>query len=495
MNLDRLENETLPAFFRHSRFQSLVRQLNFYNFRKINKERTVWIYFHPLFHRDHPESLHLLRRRTCPGVDGRRTRHELASFLNGESTFSLDADVGSDEDSMLSDERPRKRRKSSGTKQGHYRKPLTSQQQPPAVGKIADALASTSANETHAISHLAQFQNRRLSSTVYDTPLTISESDSHKRESPVLLSEVDSVSGSRSSSTMMNSRSTLLSKLSRKLEEHIKRANTFAASASVNQFSRRGGRKRMVGVVTPPQAFHSDTLKYNALTYDDDDDEYYDGDDAEGIENTSLEIFGGFDDNHVSSSNHDKRIRSSPNDQLDSVSVNSSECPSQTGANDSITSLSYMDRLIMEMEIKKKIHSWVYGGAYSSITERSVISSAVHVCFETTPTDPHLRGKALDYMKINDVLAQEFQRYKGALLGTEISPTMFHEKQCLSQCLFGGDAESLNTTRIFTMFIVNHLQNFIRDPNIRKAVNLSQSESRLFQSKVKIWFEGVLSSF
>mmetsp|Transcript_33995 Transcript_33995/g.64713 ORF Transcript_33995/g.64713 Transcript_33995/m.64713 type:complete len:635 (-) Transcript_33995:418-2322(-) len=73
-NLARLESETLPQYFRHSRFQSLVRQLNFYNFRKINRERTFWVYYHPLFHRDRPEEMYKLRRRTCPGFDGRRNR-------------------------------------------------------------------------------------------------------------------------------------------------------------------------------------------------------------------------------------------------------------------------------------------------------------------------------------------------------------------------------------------------------------------------------------
>eukprot|EP00581_Thalassiosira_minuscula_P012300 CAMPEP_0183720116 /NCGR_PEP_ID=MMETSP0737-20130205/12820_1 /TAXON_ID=385413 /ORGANISM="Thalassiosira miniscula, Strain CCMP1093" /LENGTH=573 /DNA_ID=CAMNT_0025949931 /DNA_START=92 /DNA_END=1813 /DNA_ORIENTATION=+ len=73
-DLSRLESETLPQYFRHSRFQSLVRQLNFYNFRKINRERTFWVYYHPLFHRDRPEEMHKLRRRTCPGFDGRRNR-------------------------------------------------------------------------------------------------------------------------------------------------------------------------------------------------------------------------------------------------------------------------------------------------------------------------------------------------------------------------------------------------------------------------------------
>ncbi|KAL3764731.1 hypothetical protein ACHAWO_008726 [Cyclotella atomus] len=73
-DLPRLESETLPSYFRHSRFQSLVRQLNFYNFRKVNRERNIWVYHHPQFHRDHPQDLGKLRRRTCPGFDGRKQR-------------------------------------------------------------------------------------------------------------------------------------------------------------------------------------------------------------------------------------------------------------------------------------------------------------------------------------------------------------------------------------------------------------------------------------
>lgn len=52
---------------------SLVRQLNFYNFRKINRERTFWVYYHPMFHRDKPENMHLLKRRST-GTDGRKNR-------------------------------------------------------------------------------------------------------------------------------------------------------------------------------------------------------------------------------------------------------------------------------------------------------------------------------------------------------------------------------------------------------------------------------------
>ena len=56
------QTEILPKYFRHSRFQSLVRQLNFYSFKKISKERSVCIYQHALFLRDRPDQLEHLKR-------------------------------------------------------------------------------------------------------------------------------------------------------------------------------------------------------------------------------------------------------------------------------------------------------------------------------------------------------------------------------------------------------------------------------------------------
>ena len=50
-----MESEILPKFFRHSRFQSFVRQLNFYAFKKISRERSSWIYSHEYFRKDKPE--------------------------------------------------------------------------------------------------------------------------------------------------------------------------------------------------------------------------------------------------------------------------------------------------------------------------------------------------------------------------------------------------------------------------------------------------------
>jgi hypothetical protein len=60
----RLEAEVLPKFFRHSRFQSLVRQLNFYAFKKVSKERSSWVYSHECFVAGRPDLLDHLKRKT-----------------------------------------------------------------------------------------------------------------------------------------------------------------------------------------------------------------------------------------------------------------------------------------------------------------------------------------------------------------------------------------------------------------------------------------------
>ena len=46
------------------------------------------MYKHPLFHRDKPHDLHLLRRRTCPGVDGRKVRPDLEIGIIGNGLRS-----------------------------------------------------------------------------------------------------------------------------------------------------------------------------------------------------------------------------------------------------------------------------------------------------------------------------------------------------------------------------------------------------------------------
>ncbi|KAL3799766.1 hypothetical protein HJC23_010416 [Cyclotella cryptica] len=78
---------SLPTFA--TRFQSLVRQLNFYNFRKVNRERTFW---------GSPHDLKKLRRRTCPGFDGRKQKMQARS-----SAVSTSYDDQEEEEDLLHD--------------------------------------------------------------------------------------------------------------------------------------------------------------------------------------------------------------------------------------------------------------------------------------------------------------------------------------------------------------------------------------------------------
>jgi hypothetical protein len=100
------EAEILPNFFRHSRFQSLVRQLNFYAFKKVSKERSSWVYSHAHFQKHRPELLDKLRRKTN-GIAVKRSNsdYNIDSTLKRKKRRTLSRDkYSSDESSDESSE-------------------------------------------------------------------------------------------------------------------------------------------------------------------------------------------------------------------------------------------------------------------------------------------------------------------------------------------------------------------------------------------------------
>jgi hypothetical protein len=234
-------------------------QLNFYSFRKINRERNVWIYKHNLFHRDRPEELYLVRRRTCPGVDGRKQRFSRLSAQRLSSKFHDNSNSNSDAEDDVS---------SSG--------------EDASVGEIMDAV--TAAKRKREAPPATVLSSKKPRSTILpprveNLPQKFVELDtsvvSDPAPSPTSVKALlfdndepaDDSSTSRKHDRMeMMQQSLVVSEVASKLEEYVKKAMKEKGLSR----TRRGGS----GIVTPPFGT-SGRFTMNSsdlITYDDEYD-------------------------------------------------------------------------------------------------------------------------------------------------------------------------------------------------------------------------------
>lgn len=220
--------------------------MNFYSFRKINRERNVWIYKHKLFHRDHPEDLHQVRRRTCPGVDGRKQRFSRFSARK-LSKFDDDKDDNnsSDDDSSVDgsgDEHEAGAKKRRGSASS-----MTS------LSKRARRLWQGDDMERIVKVDTSILPDPIASPTKLFNPSTLSSKE--------LLAEDDSSTNKKNDRMEMLERSMIVSEVASKLEEFAKKAMKGRGSA----------RSKRAGVVTPPYGSStSGTISSRGLiTYDD----------------------------------------------------------------------------------------------------------------------------------------------------------------------------------------------------------------------------------
>lgn len=254
-DLNRLESETLPQYFRHNRFQSLVRQLNFYSFRKINRERNVWIYKHNLFHRDHPEDLYQVRRRTCPGVDGRKQRFSRLSaqklskkFQEGgtASSNTSDGESSSEDDSF---ERQQQKHEHDD------------------AGLFSTRSLLSSKRNSHAGQMSSSKKARLLPETDFEVDTSIISNPAPSPTSvKALIFEVEqsgdeASTSEKSAKTEMMEQSLIVSEVATKLEAYVKKA---LKKRGISR-TRRGGS----GVVTPPFGSSFTMTSRDLITYDD----------------------------------------------------------------------------------------------------------------------------------------------------------------------------------------------------------------------------------
>lgn len=82
-DVEKFSDQVIPAHFKHSKFSSFVRQLNFYGFRKVkgklsgsNKsEQNLWEFRHPYFLKGQPEMLTEIKRSSSHGDDDSHIGH------------------------------------------------------------------------------------------------------------------------------------------------------------------------------------------------------------------------------------------------------------------------------------------------------------------------------------------------------------------------------------------------------------------------------------
>ena len=439
----------MPQYFRHSRFQSLVRQLNFYNFRKVNRERTFWIYKHKLFHRDHPENLHLLRRRTCPGIDGRKNRftgytsHKKSSNDGDSDQRDKVNRVGnqSSDDESSVDDVVTKRKKRSLLPPGRNNNSKRSKREKFQEEKKEDDFSVD-------LSLIEKSKGNRL----FDI-----NNDMNREKIPI-------------SKASQQEQSFVVSQVAMKLEEYARKAR---------RGLRNGGRG---GIVTPPLGGgHLPSGHYyrSLLTYD---DEYETLARCAKLEKGGRVVSG-------SSSDNEARV----------VSETNSPVPASPVRKGPLVKDPPVDEAMVLQVTKRIMDSQVL-----SPGARLASAGLIGFCMSTAPDQIDRSGfcrKILQLMSSCENLGEEFQRYRLALQPTKPSSTCvssvtfedsFAKNQAISVQQIWESASSRNDAmRDFRIFAVNYISGGLKQSS--GPVNFSDEERAALHRTVDTWLNSSTS--
>ena len=401
----------------------------------MNRERNFWVYKHPLFHRDRPHDLHLLRRRTCPGVDGRKVRPEvelrnLEAGFRSPTNVSMTADTTSDSDAASEHSEPKKRQSTSSRKQSDAS--LSSMTED--ISEFAAPLSTS----TFMVRDNIEIEKEPLFETVHVGGFA-STGDQYMRGPSRLVSPVAKMA----SPADIQEQSLLVSKVARQLEQHAKRATISMG---------KGAQKKATPV------YVSNTMTSHSLTYDDEVEIF---DSARGcvVERSSSKM-----DTFASDDFSD-------DESATVVSFNDSEVSAP--ASKYVVTAPVQDANVINEVLRNLLNA-------SRDVNRDPIIPIAQFCMKTDPQDPTLGEKAIQLMSVHGDLAQEFCRYKIALSPNDHNASFMKE-------IF--EDESGDTVRVFKTFVLNSLRDLVR-----QSKSAAWSESGDLTKCYDVWFSAVASS-
>ena len=467
-DLARLESETLPQYFRHNRFQSLVRQLNFYSFRKINRERNVWIYKHNLFRRDHPEDLHLVRRRTCPGADGRKQRFSRFSARKVNQVAASTAVKSPDKkEPQVSSQVAKK------SLVADKPSPKTVPQKRSLERSVVTSVSPTKRSRIWNSGSSSKQKEQTLTPVIDDSMLnTVSPTDTQKtEESSVLI-------GSKHDRSEMVEQSMIVSDVAMKLEQFARKAMKARSSSRQN------------GIVTPPFSRRSDgafSASSGVLTYDDEDCGYETYDHPKNGRQSSNSSLGGIvTESEASSVAEDTSLTSGGS---------SSSSPSGAKLTPPVSDLQTVKG------IKQRLLS---GSPLSAQRGLKAPTALAGFCMSTSPTgDKDLCSKILQLFSSSDTLLSDFQSYRAALHPTlpPCVPNTKKHRDATIQQIWARTASREDAVRDFKIFAVNCIRMILRKSkvlckgdlmsNVSSMTLISSSDREVLKRTADAWQKSV----
>jgi hypothetical protein len=434
-------------------------QLNFYSFRKINRERNVWIYKHKLFHRDRPDDLYRVRRRTCPGVDGRKQRfsrfsaRKISQFDEENKTSPQTSDDESSLGETSGDE-------VEMTPSAAMLKKRTVELDDDDTSKRTRRIW-TSGKPSQITPKASVEVDTSIMSNPAPSPTSVFEAHESllKCETEV---DDDSSANKKNQRLEMVEQSMVVSEVAMKLEEYARKAMRGRATGR----TRRGG----AGVVTPPWSCPRQlTISSRGLiTYD---DEY------ETTEKNSGVVTDGDD----STASEDVRIAG--RDVSKSKQANKE----------------FLVAPVREAHIIKSITECILSSCTYQTRGTMVATAAVAgFCMMTPPNeDGELPGKITELISCCDKLAFEFQLYRGALRPLNWS------SEALAHAIGDNPWKNMKTKkgvdgadaiRDFKIFAVNCMHKVLRKSGSFGFLPFSDGEASKLRYTADLWLKSVSSN-